>query len=349
MFLVKKQRENIGLDRNIDNKTKKIGLSNLFVLKSPLQIINAIEAIEHFQLKNNVFVIIHNRLQNNSEQMKVLLDLGNKVDEIIHVEEKYKSKYFEYVKLIKSLKKRPYDYLFVGELGTSYKTIIANVVKEKVFLLDDGTATIEYYNKFIKRNIYNKYNFRELRFLFSGLKFKVKDKVNLFTYFDLESVYGVDVIKNNLTYLKNRGLNDFVTDGDVVYFIGQPVEWFMSFDFYKNSISKLIKEFNKKIIYIPHRSESSEQISNIASMKSEMLEMLKPNMPLELYFLKNNIYPSHVVSYISTALITLKILFENTRVDFIRIPRSAENEETIIKTEDIYVLFNKMEINELSI
>lgn len=321
-------------------------LNNLFVLRSPLQIINAMEAINHFSLENNIAVVIYNRLDSNTKQMKILLETA-KFDQIIHIEEVLRSKYFKYVKLIKELKKQKYNYLFVGELGISYKIIIANTVKEKVFLLDDGTATIEYYNKFIRHNKYNKYNFREIRFIFSGLKFKVKDKVNLFTYFDLESAHGIDVIKNNLSYLKSNYIKEAKKDNDIIYFIGQPVDGFMDIDFYKKSIEELIKRFNKRVIYIPHRSEGQEQQDNLSSIDSQQFTIKKPDMPLELYFLENGIYPTHIISYLSTALITLGVIYEECKVDFIKIPASSINKKRIERIENCYMLFDKAGLSQL--
>lgn len=327
----------------------KQNLNNLFILRSPLQIINAIEAIEYFQLKNNVIVIINNRMQSNKEQMDLLLNL-QRFNKIIHIDTRLKSKYFEYVKLIKNLKKEKYNYVFVGELGVSYKIIIANTKKEKVFLLDDGTATIEYYNKFIKYNQYNKYNFKEIRFLFSGLNIRVKDKINLFTYFDLESLHGIDVIKNNLLYLKGNTLSNFKKDEDNIYFIGQTIEGFITFKHYVYGINELIKMHNKKIIYIPHRSESKvQQDKLLQATDNKMFEIINPNMPLELYFLKNSIYPFNIVSFISTALVTLTILFEECRADYIRIPITDENKDQIKKNNDVYDIFDKIGINELKI
>ncbi|HUH42318.1 MAG TPA: hypothetical protein VLZ29_04310 [Sulfurimonas sp.] len=324
-------------------------LSNLFILRSPLQIINAMEAIEHFQLENNILVLIYNRMKSNTEQMNLVLDT-QKFTNIIHIHEKLKTKYFEYVKLIRKLKKENYNYLFVGELGISYKTIIANTKKEKVFLLDDGTATINYYNKFIQYNKYNKYNFREIRFLFSGLNIKVRDKINLFTYFDLVPLHGIDVVKNNLSYLNSNILNNFKKDETILYFIGQPIEGTIAFDIYQNSINYLIKKFNKKIIYVPHRSENKEQQDKLLlSIDAEMFEIINPNMPLELYFLKNNIYPLHIVSFFSTALVTLTILFKECKSNSIRIKETVENQKRITKINEVYFIFNKIGIKELDI
>lgn len=323
-------------------------MKNLFVVRSPLQLINSIEAVDYFKLKNNILVIIHNRSIVNKEQMKCLINMVE-WEEVIHVEESYKSKFFKYLGVIKYLKKQPYKYVFVGELGISYKMIIANIRKEKVFLLDDGTATVDYYNKFIRQDKYNKYNFREIRFLFFGLKIKIRDKINLFTYFNLEPVNKNEVIRNELAYLRMNYLDEAKKDSDVIYFIGQTSEVFMNIDMYIKDIENLIIKFNKKIVYIPHRSESKEQENAVLSIKSDLFTIKKLELPLELYFLYNNIYPLHIISYFSTALVTLSILFKECKAEYIKVSKNSINEKRIKNIENCYILFHESGIRKLDI
>jgi len=313
-------------------------MKNLFVVRSPLQIINAIEAVKHFKLTNNTLVLIYNRSAANTKQMRHLLSLME-WEEIIHVEDTYGSKILKYVSLIKKLRQESFNYIFVGELGISYKMIIANTKKEKVFLIDDGTATIVYYNTFIKKDKYNKYNFRELRFLLFGLKIKIRDKINLFTYFDLPPAHGNEVIKNSLTYFKTTYLNNATKENDTIYFIGQPADVFMDIDVYKKDIETLVNRFNKKMVYIPHRLESQKQKEAIDSIKSTIFETRKPELPIELYFLQSNIYPMHIVAYYSTALVTLKFLFDECTNEYIRVPKNSINEKRYDGIESCYSVF----------
>jgi hypothetical protein len=291
-----------------------------------LQIINAIEAIEHFKLENNVLVLIYGASDLNKIQMQNLIK-QEKWKKIIHIENRYKSKYFQYVNLIKELKEDRYKYLFVGELGSLHRIVIPNVAKEKVFLLDDGTATVEYYNNLIKVDRYNRYNFKELRFLFFGLKVKIRDKVNLFTYFDLKPVHGIEVVKNKLNYLKIKYLKDAKKDENTIYFIGLPVEPsnVITMQMYRNILFNIVKKFEKKIIYIPHRLESQNFIKELSSINNPMIEVKIINQPIEMYLLENKIYPSHVISYFSTALTTLGIIYEGSEINIIKVPQDDVN------------------------
>lgn len=304
----------------------KKNLNNLFIIRSPLQIINAIEAVEHFKLENNVLVLIYGASDLNKLQMQQLIK-EEKWKKIIHIENRYKSKYFKYVKLIKELKKDRYKYLFVGELGSLHRIVIPNVAKEKVFLIDDGTATMEYYNNLIKVDKYNRYNFKELRFLFLGLNIKIRDKVNLFTYFNLEPVNGIEVVKNELNHLKATYLKDAKKDKDTIYFIGLPVESsnVITIQMYKNILFSIIRKFDKKIVYIPHRAESKNVIKELSSLGNPMLEVKIINQPIEIYLLENKIYPSHVISYFSTALTTLGIIYNDSTINIIKVPEDNVN------------------------
>lgn len=59
--------------------------------------------------------------------------------------------------------------------------------------------------------------------------------------------------------------------------------------------------------YIAHRTESDDKLQIIKALG---LYVIRPDLPLELFFLKNRIMPNRVYGFNSTSLITLKILYE---------------------------------------
>jgi len=304
-------------------------MKNLFVLKSPLQIINALEAVAHFKLSNNIFVLIYTESLANENQMRELVN-SNNIDgiEIIHVKKEFKSKFLKYVQLIKQFKKDKYNYLFLGEIGKFHKVLLANIKKEKVFLLDDGTATIKFYNEVIKTNKYNRYKFKEIRFLLFGLRVKIKDKMNLFTYFDLEPIHGIEIVKNRLENLrKNYQEQIHRHNEDTIYFIGEPLDDINVIDIntYKDMIENLINMFKKKTIYIPHRYESNQLKKTISSIDNKLFEIKDINQPIETYFIEQKIYPKHIISCSSTALTTLGMMYEEAIVNIIKIPENDIN------------------------
>ena len=103
---------------------------NLFIVNSPLQLLNAIEAVYKFNLKNLLLVAIYNRSENNKNQME------NKIkefsfDEVVRFTPKKGSKYIGYVRLINQLKEYQYDNVFTGGLeDPSFRVLVANIKKE---------------------------------------------------------------------------------------------------------------------------------------------------------------------------------------------------------------------------
>jgi len=320
-------------------------MKNLFIIGTPLQLLNAIEAIKYFQLDECILVIVHRSLKANKVQIEDLKNMY-KFEETIDIEYSKNSSMMKYVNLVKYLKKYRYSYIFFPKLETVPKLVLPNVKKEKVFLLDDGVLTVEIYDKFIKKNKLNKYNLKEIRFLLFGLKIKIKDKINFFTYFDLEPLDGVEIIKNKLSFIKETYLNKSTKDDSLIYFIGHPPSKAVDNDTYMNSILTLVKKFNKKIIYIPHRGETEEGIKQISSLTTDILNVLNVNMPIELYFLKNKIYPTHIISYYSTALTTLNILYPESKVSYVHIPNYMELDKNLI---NIYKTYTQKNFTRLDI
>jgi len=324
-------------------------MKNLFIIGTPLQLINAIEAVKYFKLENNILVLVHRSRESNKKQMQEIIDLYE-WEEIIEIPYSSTSSMLKYVKLVKYLKTYVYNYIFIAKLEVIPKLVLPNVKKEKVFLLDDGTFTIAIYEKQIKNNILNKYNFKELRFLFFGLKIKIRDTINLFSYFDLEPSNGNEVIKNSLdylreTYLQESMLKDFSKDDEVIYFLGQPLEALIDTELYKNSVESIIRKFNKKVIYICHRGESKETQDILSTIDKSSFELLDIGMPVELYFLYNKIYPTHIISYCSTAVTTVEMLYEDCKSNYIQMRVNEGNRKKYnVDHKYYYETFDKSRI-----
>lgn len=326
-----------------ENKPKD--LKNLFIVGTPLQLINAIEAIKHFKLSNNILVIVHRSLEANRIQMNKLRDLYQ-WEKIIDIEYSHHTSIFKYINLVKYLKKYSYKYIFISKLEVVPKIVIPNVTKEKVFLLDDGVLTISIYENQIKKNKINKYNFKELRFLFFGLKIKIKDKINLFTYFDLRPTDSIEIIKNELNFLKETYLEGANRDSSTIYFLGHPSGKYISDYDYIESVFNLVKQYGKKVVYIPHRGESKRMKEIFSSADNPLFDVREIHMPVELYFLENKIYPSHVIAYYSTALITLNMIYKECKFNFIPIAKRSSVHDPLI---NIYKIFSEEGIRELNI
>lgn len=306
--------------------------------------LNAIEAIHHFGLKNNTLIIVHRSLAANKVQMDYVSNLFS-WDEIIELPYSRHSGILRYVKLINSLKINKYDYIFISKLETVPKLAIANLSKNKVFLLDDGVLTISIYNKYIKHGKLNKYDFKELRFLLFGLKIKIKDTINLFTSFDITPLSNIEIVKNDFAFLTAKFLNNAIMDNKTIYFLGHPSnEKLVTDATYLLNIEKLLVMSDKNIAYIPHRAQTQKVKQMLAGIENSRFSVLEINMPVELYFLENRIYPTHIISYYSTALVTLHLIYDQCKVDYIAIPNGDKIDKDLI---GVYKAYNEFGFGQL--
>lgn len=285
-------------------------MKNLFIIRSPLQILNAYEAIVHFELKHNVFLIVQNHLEKNNIQMKEMLTMCE-YEELIEMPPS-KSNYFRYVALTRKLKKHRYNFIFFGNLGSFQKLLLANIEYEKSYLLEDGTSTLVFHKELSEEKQH--ISWRDIRFLLAGLHIKRKKPVAYFTIFDLERKGKEEIVQHSFEYLKRALCQNFLSV-DEVYILGQNIVavGLVSDNAYLHYIEKIKNDFlGKKIVYIPHRAETISQ--ELESFVNENFIIFENTMPIELYFMNHKIKPKKVVSFYSTALFTLSKIFDTSLI-----------------------------------
>lgn len=293
---------------------------NLFIVRSPLQVINAYEASQYFETKNNTLILVHNSTLSNKDQTRKIIDMLNVWDEIIEIENR-KSKFFQYVKLVKKLKKSIYEKVFIGGFSTLHKIILANLKYQESYMIDDGTATLLAQKTILEYFKNTPLNYRELRFLLFFLKAKIRKNIHFFTFFNLDHLNDEVIIKHQFTFLKKKYLQNDLINDDNVYVLGQNLvsEGMIGKTTYLFYINQIIQRYpSKNIVYIPHRSEGL--IEEIKKFESPHFQILKNDMPIEIFFLSKGIYPSIIVSFFSTALYTLSAIFPKSKVESFLIP-----------------------------
>lgn len=321
-----------------------MSLKNLFIVCSPLQIINAIESVYHFDLDNNLLVIIYSSYNDNNNKQMDNIAKYYKWQEVLTIGDgKQRSKFFDYVKTTKKLQKTQYQYVFSGGFSAAMYMMVANVEKNKLFFLDDGVETITRYNQRLKTNKINKFRLKYARFWLFGLKTKLKDRINLFTYFNLKLLPNIEVIHNDLTFFKAKYMVNSTMDENI-YFLGQRLR--MNKLKYALYVKEFISNANKKVIYIPHRSELvSNELKKALKDQGAMLKYC--NMPIEIYFLTNKITPYAVVGFFTTALLTLRFLYPNSQYKSIYLSESSSF-ENYHKAEDIYKYIYSIGVERLT-
>ena len=253
-------------------------------------------------------------------------------DEIIEIENR-KSKYFQYVKLVYQLKKSIYENIFIGGFSTLHKIILANLKYDEAYMIDDGTATLIAQKTILEYFKNMPLNYRELRFLLSALKARIRKKVHFFTFFNLVNLHDEVIVTHRFEFLKKKYLKNDLVNNDKVYILGQNLvsEGMIEKETYLFYINQIIQRYqSNNIIYIPHRSEGL--IEEIKRFESPHFHMLQNDMPIEMFFLSKGIYPSTIVSFFSTALYTLSTIFPKSRVESFLIPAEdiQKGNETIV-------------------
>ncbi|CAA6820019.1 MAG: Unknown protein [uncultured Sulfurovum sp.] len=299
---------------------------NLFLIRSPLQLINAIEAQQYFKTKKNILCIIHNTSVINSSHMRKVLPLNN-WDEIIELNpHNHKNSFLNNVKLIKKLQKKHFKYIFTGDIGNINTAFISSLRKNETYLLDDGTLTLvshkilnhpyekEKWNKTLKRNRYKVF----------GLNCNLKNEaINYFTLFEIQAHSNEKIVKNEFTFFKKTFLTALKKDLNTVYFIGQNllVENIVSEKTYFWYLKNIIKYYkDKTIIYYPHRFEKITDSYSV--IESENFIIKKSSQPIEVELLTKKMYPMYIASFVSSALSSLQKIFQDASIDSFVIKQS---------------------------
>ena len=324
-------------------------MHNLFIVRSPLQFINALEAKEHFKTRSNILIIFYNHGDKNSKQLKTMLNKDD-WDKIFEFDERKvakRTKFIHQVKLVKTLRSFQYDYIFSGDFGTINRLIIANSDYKKLYLVDDGVLTIRFHNTILNPNnkdyISISKKAKMLRYLLFGLHINIKGNINLFTCYNL-TPHGNEVIEHNdYHYLQNKYLNNLKQDTQL-YLLGQNFVNVNLFDTatYIRYIKKIINHYKTSIIYIPHRGETISD--ELKALCDDNFHLESSQGPVELRFLTQEKYPKHIVSFNTSALFTLEKIFSRTKIDSVYIEQS-DCTKVNNRLKESYALFDNTNVN----
>lgn len=325
---------------------------NLFIVRSPLQLVNAIEARDYFKTENNLLCIIHNRSISNSQQMKALLSLVE-WDVIFELNaENKKNNFFKNIRLIYKLRQYTYDYIITGDVGSLNIPFISSLQKNHVYLVDDGTATFNLHKGTLNPKVGRKKNIdnfiKKYRYILFGLNYDLyHETINYFTIFDIIPHRQEKVLNNRFEFLKRNFLDNIEKETDIVYLLGQNFVEInaMTQKTYLNYLNK-IKEYykHKKILYYPHRSEKITP--EYDTLSSETFVIKSANQPIELELVMRGIYPMHIASFTSSALFTLHHIFSDANIDsFLINPK-----DLLSHHETVQMLYDKQvkSINQIS-
>ncbi len=296
---------------------------DIFLLQSPLQIINAAEIIFLKENKNtnkySYKIILFDKKDKNTNiiNLKTLVFLNLQYFHKVPFSDFILFKIINFLIIrIKLINVKNVDNIFMGEFIPSQIVATANLLKKpKKWILDDGNGTIVL-PEFKYKNLYFK-NIRPVNNKFFSYNTFLPKTINVFTLYDIKMKKPDMVFKNQLSYLKNK--IKISNSGNIVFigcaFIEDGIMNKKNYLKYLESSFTYLKKMSKnKIIYIPHRRENININIKKILFKKFNIEIIKPELPIELFLFNGNLKIFLISGFFSAAFDTLNIITDKRKI-----------------------------------
>jgi hypothetical protein len=318
-------------------------VKSVFLVKTPLQLLNAVEAKYHFSLNTRDCVLI---IMGDRKSQPQILRLADDIHEwgdvlilnrtslffgnpMLQTEgsalldrlwlSKLFRKSFFYVRRLNRISRYlgEVEYIFAGYARYIYMRHFINMTPHKeVFLLDDGNGTIqlakerrEQFDSVASLPWRKKIKLLGKRYL-QGVKDKEAERLGYFTIYDIQSGPNDFVVKNTFEWIRKSGAARAVED--LVYFIGSPVSEtrIMSQPDYLKNIAKVRDYYREReFVYIAHRRESKANLDQIS--RELNIRVINFDFPLEYQLAVVGPKPKILASFVSSALDSCRLILDD--------------------------------------
>ncbi|EJF07252.1 hypothetical protein ThvES_00006420 [Thiovulum sp. ES] len=314
-------------------------MNDLFIVSAPFQLLSAIEAKHFFKTQNSTIIY--------SKELENSLDFVNWNRKIEFPKSEKKSNFKNSLKFVKELKTEEFRYIFVGDFFSKSRSYLqrilsSNLKSEKVIFLDDGILTT-------LQNLQNGFNgethfWKLFRWKIFGYKTSLKD-FSLFTVLNIEKE-SLEIFKNDFSFFKSLAEKDFVEKPENFYFIGSAKfeTWKMSEENFENFMKKVFAfaQKHQNIYFVPHRHCSQKSLKIVQKIGFQVLKFSKP---IEFEFLERKEKPVNIASATSTALLSLKVIFEPQNVFSFKVPENEVRKDRVEGMQNLYKTFSDFGID----
>jgi len=349
-------------------------MNSVFLIKTPLQLLNAIEAKHHFKLNTKDCVLIIMGDRKSQPQILMLAKNVGEWGKVIVLNEtplffdnpfeikhslmrsiwrsKFFSKSFFYVRRLNRIKKflGELEYIFVGFARYVYMRHFVNVSPHKhVFLLDDGNATIRLAKERREGVAFNpdiswkKRLKNYLKKILQGVNDIEQEKLGFFTIYNVVAGERDPIVENKFDYVRSR--LDSLDTTDDVFFLGSPLSetGIIGQRRYFDYLIKIKKYYcDNKIIYVAHRRESKEKLKKIENELA--LDVVQYNYPIEYQLAMIGPRPKVLASFFSSALDSCSLIFED-KLKIVSFKIDLEGSSRRDEIESIYNSYNSSNSN----
>lgn len=262
----------------------------VFLVKSPLQFLNALEARHAYGLAADECLLVLMADRKSRSQLSALVENENsgwlgvqwlaQAPLLMTPEQKgdgarprslFRNDIFSILKL-RSLATASgdIDYVFVGDAGNPLMRHFVNCARTKeVVLLDDGVATIKYarwrlsgtWGEGIRRSKTINLFFKRMLL---GLRDSLPANMTFFSVYDFDVLDRDRLVPNRFSYLRGKSADLALTDD--VFFLGGPLveAGILQEDEYFWHLQRVQESLNSvSVRYVAHRRESYERVQRI--------------------------------------------------------------------------------------
>lgn len=270
-------------------------MKDIFIVESPFQLLCANEAIIDYKSHDYMVIVRENSVSNNNKQLRSLCKLlpinQNKINYVYYPTKG--SSIYDLRKVIVMWWRIFFfsfkvDRFFVGSLTSGFINALSKLIWwRKKIALDDGNKTIEYIDE-------------------------KSDISQFYTAFSEGKINKDRVIINQFNWLR-RSINTQNSSGVLnVLFIGGGLyeNGVLDQNSYIEEVEKIVGLYAKEgreVHYYPHRVESESTLELIAQLNGVVIK--KVDYPIELLGVYGSFNYELVVSFYSSALITMSTLY----------------------------------------
>jgi hypothetical protein len=307
--------------------------TNLYLLQSPLQVLNAYEwrlRNPHEENSNDVVVVLDQRCARNNEiVLSTLEKLSWKPSLVLDCKTSAVGRLLTWLRLRSFVKGvAPIHRVVLGAYDAGLMVGAANSYPgASIVLVDDGTNSLVF-PQYRYHGVRGKYQKRGARVPALGFDTQLPEAITFFSIYDLDLKQPDLLEKNALSFLRANVRYD---DHGPVFFIGSilPEAGWVSFEEYFRWLEHIKARFgNREFHYFPHRRE--DLLRKQSALQSRQIKVVQPDVPFELHLATAAAAPSAVVGFYSTIFDTLQIagLAQDERLVSFALPAGCITDET---------------------
>lgn len=286
------------------------GIPSVFVISSPFQALCLVSAIRNLEISDYKVVVISS---DRDVQIQSVLNHYN-----LHYIIRYSGWHRWRMRLYRMTsfihRKSRYMRLFLGDfrsIDLLYFGLQYVADKSPIVYLDDGNASIALFKGIAYAKPFGPIDERLIKGI-SKSRGLVFQKYH-YSIYSMQNVVGFIVEHNSLSILRK---SEDIAMSETIVFVGTNTERYCeTMNIPENQFLLSLKQLlidirknnpNRKIVYIPHGADHSENINRICM--DLQIDFCRINVPIELYFLDKN-SPSCIYGFGSSAIYNLKQMF----------------------------------------